>query len=133
MEDINDFKRFLREAHKRNLKVLIELVMNHTSDQHQWFQRARLAPKGSPERDFYVWSDDPDKFKDARIIFTDYESSNWTWDAVAGQYYWHRFFHHQPDLNYNNPLVEKEMFKAMDYWLRNGCRWISTGCHPIFV
>lgn len=117
---INDFKRFLREAHKRNLKVLIELVMNHTSDQHQWFQRARLAPKGSPERDFYVWSDDPDKFKDARIIFTDYESSNWTWDAVAGQYYWHRFFHHQPDLNYNNPLVEKEMFKAMDYWLGMG-------------
>ncbi len=118
--EIDDFKRFLREAHKRNLKVIIELVMNHTSDQHEWFQRARRAPKGSPEREFYVWSDDPNKFKDARIIFTDYESSNWTWDSLAGQYYWHRFFHHQPDLNYNNPLVVKEMFKVMDYWLSMG-------------
>jgi len=118
--EIDDFKRFLREAHKRNLKVIIELVMNHTSDQHEWFQRARRAPKGSPEREFYVWSDDPNKFKDARIIFTDYESSNWTWDSLAGQYYWHRFFHHQPDLNYNNPLVVKEMFKVMDYWLNMG-------------
>ena len=118
--NINDFKKFLREAHKRNLKVIIELVMNHTSDKHEWFQRARRAPKGSPERDFYVWTDDPNKFKDARIIFTDYESSNWTWDPVAGQYYWHRFFHHQPDLNYYNPLVQKEMFKVMDFWLSMG-------------
>lgn len=118
--DLNDFRKFLREAHKRNLKVIIELVMNHTSDQHEWFQRARHAPKGSPERAYYVWSDDPEKFKDARIIFTDYESSNWTWDPIAGQYYWHRFFHHQPDLNYHNPLVEKEMFKVMDHWLGMG-------------
>jgi maltose alpha-D-glucosyltransferase/alpha-amylase len=118
--DIGDFKKFLREAHKRNLKVIIELVMNHTSDQHEWFQRARRAPKGSPEREYYVWSDDPGKFKDARIIFTDYETSNWTWDAVAGQYYWHRFFNHQPDLNYYNPLVQKEMFKVMDHWLNMG-------------
>lgn len=118
--DISDFKRFLREAHKRNLKVIIELVMNHTSDQHEWFQRARRAPKDSPERAFYVWSDDPQKFKDARIIFTDYEASNWTWDPVAEQYYWHRFFHHQPDLNYNNPAVQKEMFRVMDYWLNMG-------------
>ena len=118
--NVNDFKKFLREAHKRNLKVLTELVMNHTSNQHEWFQRARHAPKGSPEREFYVWSDDPEKYKDARIIFTDYESSNWTWDPVAGQYYWHRFFHHQPDLNYYNPLVEKEMLKVMDYWLNMG-------------
>ena len=118
--DVNDFKRFLREAHKRNLKVIIELVMNHTSDQHEWFQKARHAPKGSPERDFYVWTDDPNKYKDARIIFTDYESSNWTWDPVAEQYYWHRFFHHQPDLNYHNPVVVKEMFKVMDYWLAMG-------------
>jgi maltose alpha-D-glucosyltransferase / alpha-amylase len=118
--DINDFKRFLREAHKRNLKVITELVMNHTSDQHEWFQRARRAPKGSPEREYYVWSDDPEKFKDARIIFTDYETSNWTWDPVAEQYYWHRFFHHQPDLNYHNPKVQKEMFKVMDYWLNMG-------------
>jgi len=118
--NISDFKRFLREAHKRNLKVIIELVMNHTSDQHEWFQKARHAPKGSPIREFYVWSDDPSKFKDARIIFTDYESSNWTWDPIAKQYYWHRFFHHQPDLNYHNPLVVKEMFKVMDYWLNMG-------------
>ncbi len=118
--NVNDFKKFLREAHKRNLKVLTELVMNHTSDQHEWFQRARHAPKGSPEREYYVWSDDPEKFKDARIIFTDYESSNWTWDPVAGQYFWHRFFHHQPDLNYYNPLVQKEMLKVMDYWLNMG-------------
>jgi maltose alpha-D-glucosyltransferase/alpha-amylase len=118
--DVSDFKRFLKEAHKRNLKVLIELVMNHTSDQHEWFQRARKAPKGSPEREYYVWSDDPEKYKDARIIFTDYESSNWTWDPVAQQYYWHRFFHHQPDLNYHNPIVVKEMFKVMDYWLAMG-------------
>lgn len=118
--NVNDFKRFLREAHKRKLKVIIELVMNHTSDEHAWFQRARRAPKGSPEREYYVWTDNPEKYKDARIIFTDYESSNWTWDPVAGQYYWHRFFHHQPDLNYTNPLVEKEMFKVMDYWLSMG-------------
>ncbi len=118
--DVNDFKRFLREAHKRNLKVIIELVMNHTSDEHEWFRRARHAPKGSPERGYYVWSDDPEKYKDARIIFTDYESSNWTWDPIAGQYYWHRFFHHQPDLNYNNPQVQKEMLRVMDYWLGMG-------------
>lgn len=117
---LNDFKRFLREAHKRNLRVIMELVMNHTSDQHEWFQRARRAPKGSPEREYYVWTDNPEKFKDARIIFTDYEASNWTWDPVANQYFWHRFFHHQPDLNYYNPLVEKEMFKVMDYWLNMG-------------
>lgn len=118
--NVSDFKRFLREAHKRNLKVLTELVMNHTSDQHEWFQRARRAPKASPERDYYVWTDNPEKYKDARIIFTDYESSNWTWDPKAQQYYWHRFFHHQPDLNYNNPLVVKEMLKVMDYWLSMG-------------
>ncbi|MCL4158350.1 UNVERIFIED_CONTAM: hypothetical protein GTU68_010809, partial [Idotea baltica] len=93
---------------------------NHTSDEHEWFQRARRAPKGSPEREYYVWTDDPTEFKDARIIFTDYEASNWSWDPIAEQYYWHRFFHHQPDLNYNNPLVEKEMLKVMDYWLSMG-------------
>jgi len=118
--NVTDFKRFLREAHKRDLKVLTELVMNHTSDQHEWFQRARRAPKGSPEREYYVWTDDPEKYKDARIIFTDYESSNWTWDPVAGQYYWHRFFHHQPDLNYRNPHVVKDMLKVMDFWLSMG-------------
>jgi maltose alpha-D-glucosyltransferase/alpha-amylase len=94
--------------------------MNHTSDQHEWFQRARHAPKGSEERNYYIWTDDPNKFKDARIIFTDYESSNWTWDPVAEQYYWHRFFHHQPDLNYDNPKVRKEIFRIIDYWLKMG-------------
>ena len=94
--NIDHFKEFLKEAHRRNLKVITELVLNHTSDQHPWFQRSRVAPKGSPERDFYVWSDDPNKYKDVRIIFQDFEASNWTWDPVAQQYYWHRFFHHQP-------------------------------------
>lgn len=117
---INDFKRLVKEAHKRNLKVLIELVFNHTSDEHEWFQRARRAPKGSVYRNYYNWTDDPTKYKDARIIFTDYESSNWTWDPVAEQYYWHRFFHHQPDLNYDNPSVQKEMFRIIDFWLNLG-------------
>ena len=102
---IEDFQRFLDEAHARGLQVMIELVINHTSDQHPWFQRARQAPAGSPERDFYVWSDTDQKYRDARIIFTDTEKSNWTWDPMAQQYYWHRFFSHQPDLNFDNPQV----------------------------
>ncbi|WP_247233183.1 maltose alpha-D-glucosyltransferase [Telluribacter sp. SYSU D00476] len=118
--DIKQFKAFLDEAHNRNLKVITELVINHTSDSHPWFQRARKAPKGSPERDYYVWSDDPTQYKDVRIIFQDYEVSNWTWDAVAQQYYWHRFFHHQPDLNYDSPLVQEEVFKIIDYWCEMG-------------
>ena len=89
--NMKSFKRFLAAAHERNLKVITELVINHTSDQHAWFQRARRAPAGSPLRDFYVWSDDPTKYADARIIFQDFETSNWTWDPIAGQYYWHRF------------------------------------------
>ena len=117
---IQEFKRFLNEAHKRNLKVITELVINHTSDQHPWFQRARKSPKGSKYRDYYVWSDDPNKYSDTRIIFTDTEPSNWTWDPVAEQYYWHRFFHHQPDLNYDNPEVQEEVFKVLDYWFDMG-------------
>ncbi|HEX2607840.1 MAG TPA: maltose alpha-D-glucosyltransferase, partial [Flavisolibacter sp.] len=117
---IEEFRLFLDEAHKRNLKVITELVINHTSDQHPWFQRARKAPKGSPERDFYVWTDDSSAYKDVRIIFQDYESSNWTWDPEAGQYYWHRFFHHQPDLNYDNPLVQEEIFRILDFWCGMG-------------
>src|SRR5690606_31255738 len=89
---LNDFERFMEEAHRREIRVIIELVINHTSDQHEWFQRARHAPKGSPEREFYVWSDDPNKYSGARIIFTDTEVSNWTWDPIAQQFYWHRFF-----------------------------------------
>jgi maltose alpha-D-glucosyltransferase/alpha-amylase len=118
--NIEQFRQFLQEAHKRNLKVITELVVNHTSDQHPWFQRARRAPKDSPEREYYVWSDDPTKYKDVRIIFTDYEASNWTWDPVAQQYYWHRFFHHQPDLNFDSPLVQEEIIKVLDYWCAMG-------------
>ncbi|OAV43745.1 maltose alpha-D-glucosyltransferase [Lewinella sp. 4G2] len=118
--NIDDFKRFLDAAHARNLQVITELVINHTSDQHEWFQRARTSPKGSPERDYYVWSDTDEKYPDVRIIFTDTETSNWTWDPVAKQYYWHRFFHHQPDLNYDNPKVQEEIFKVLDYWMQMG-------------
>jgi maltose alpha-D-glucosyltransferase / alpha-amylase len=117
---IEQFQHFLDEAHKRQLKVITELVINHTSDQHPWFQRARTAPRGSMEREFYVWSDDPELYKDVRIIFQDFETSNWTWDPVAQQYYWHRFFHHQPDLNYDSPLVQKEVFNILDYWCQMG-------------
>jgi len=118
--DIAQFKHLLKEAHRRNLKVITELVLNHTSDQHAWFQRARRAPKGSDERNFYVWTDNPDQYKDVRIIFQDFEASNWTWDPVAEQYYWHRFFFHQPDLNYDNPKVQEEVFRIIDYWCKMG-------------
>jgi maltose alpha-D-glucosyltransferase / alpha-amylase len=117
---LDEFRQLLDEAHKRNLKVITELVINHTSDQHPWFQRARTSPKDSDERNFYVWTDDPNRYKDVRIIFQDFEASNWTWDPVAQQYYWHRFFHHQPDLNYDNPLVQQEIFKIIDYWCEMG-------------
>ena len=117
---LDQFKELLIEAHKRNLKVITELVINHTSDQHPWFQRARKADKNSAGRNFYVWTDDPNQYKDVRIIFQDFETSNWTWDPVAQQYYWHRFFHHQPDLNYDNELVQQEIFKIIDYWCQMG-------------
>ncbi|MBP9865878.1 MAG: maltose alpha-D-glucosyltransferase [Candidatus Omnitrophica bacterium] len=116
---MEDFERLVHEAHKRNIKILIELVLNHTSDQHAWFQEAR-SNKDSPKRNYYVWSDDPKQYKDARIIFTDYENSNWTWDPVAGQYYWHRFFSHQPDLNYENPEVCSAMKDVLRFWLGKG-------------
>ena len=115
-----DFRRFLKEAHKRDIRVITELVINHTSDQHAWFQRARRAPAGSPVRDFYVWSDTWDRYTDARIIFKDTETSNWSWDAAAGAYYWHRFYAHQPDLNYDNPQVRKEILRVLDYWFDMG-------------
>ena len=118
--NIKQFKELLEEAHKRDLKVITELVINHTSDQHPWFQRARTALKGSAERNYYVWTDDPHQYKDVRIIFQDFEASNWTWDPVAQQYYWHRFFHHQPDLNYDSEDVQKEVFKIIDYWCNMG-------------
>jgi maltose alpha-D-glucosyltransferase/alpha-amylase len=117
---LDDFKAFVRAAHERRIKVLIELVVNHTSDQHPWFQRARHAPPGSPEREFYVWSDTDHKFPETRIIFTDTEKSNWTYDPVAKQYYWHRFFSHQPDLNHNNPAVVDAVIGVMKFWLDIG-------------
>jgi maltose alpha-D-glucosyltransferase/alpha-amylase len=117
---LNDFIGFVQAAHDRHLKVLIELVINHTSDQHPWFQRARYAPSGSPEREFYVWSDTDKKFPETRIIFTDTEKSNWTFDPVAKQYYWHRFFSHQPDLNHNNPAVVDAVIDVMKFWLDLG-------------
>jgi maltose alpha-D-glucosyltransferase / alpha-amylase len=116
---LEDFRAFLDAAHALGLKVITDLVMNHTSDQHPWFQEARRDPT-SPKRDYYVWSDDPQRFAEARIIFTDTESSNWSWDAVAGSHYWHRFFSHQPDLNFDNPAVCQEMFDIVSYWLDMG-------------
>jgi maltose alpha-D-glucosyltransferase/alpha-amylase len=115
-----DLRRFVREAHRRDLKVITELVINHTSDQHPWFQAARRAPKGSAKRNFYVWNDDDQKFSETRIIFTDTESSNWAWDPVAKQYYWHRFFAHQPDLNHNNPSVVNAVTRLMRFWFDIG-------------
>jgi maltose alpha-D-glucosyltransferase / alpha-amylase len=130
---VEDFRTFLAAAHDRDLQVMIELVVNHTSDQHPWFQAARQAPRGSPERDFYVWSDTEQKYKDARIIFSDTERSNWTWDPVAKQYYWHRFFSHQPDLNYDNPKVVDEILKIMRYWLDMGVDALRVDAIPYLV
>ena len=115
-----EFRQFVNEAHHRGLRVITELVVNHTSDQHAWFQAARRAPKGSSKRNYYVWSDDPDKYRGTRIIFTDTEKSNWTWDESAKAYYWHRFFSHQPDLNFDNPQVLKAVFRVMRFWLDMG-------------
>jgi maltose alpha-D-glucosyltransferase/alpha-amylase len=117
---LDDFRAFVQAAHERRIRILIELVVNHTSDQHPWFERARRAPKGSPERAFYTWSDTDRAFPETRIIFIDTEKSNWTWDAVAGQYYWHRFFAHQPDLNHNNPAVVDAVIGVMKFWLDIG-------------
>ncbi|MGZ5457182.1 MAG: maltose alpha-D-glucosyltransferase, partial [Thermoanaerobaculia bacterium] len=117
---LSDFKAFLKEAHRRGIRVVTELVINHTSDQHPWFQRSRRAKPGSPWRDFYVWSETPDKYRDARIIFKDFETSNWAWDPEAKAYYWHRFFSHQPDLNFENPAVHDALMKALDFWMDMG-------------
>jgi maltose alpha-D-glucosyltransferase/alpha-amylase len=117
---LETFREFIHEAHRRGLKVITELVINHTSDQHPWFREARRAPPGSPAREFYVWSDDDKKLAGTRIIFTDTESSNWAWDPVAGQYYWHRFFSHQPDLNHNNPAVVDAVIDVMRFWMDLG-------------
>ncbi|UMY19182.1 maltose alpha-D-glucosyltransferase [Methylobacterium organophilum] len=130
---MEDFRRFVEAAHERGLRVITELVINHTSDQHPWFQRAREAPAGSPERNFYVWSDTDDKYSDTRIIFLDTEVSNWTWDPVAKQYFWHRFYSHQPDLNFDNPAVLEAVIEVMRYWLDMGVDGLRLDAIPYLV
>ncbi len=128
-----DFQQFLNEAHLRGMQVMIELVINHTSDQHPWFQAARNAPAGSPEREMYVWSDTQELYKGVRIIFTDTEKSNWTWDEVAQQFYWHRFFSHQPDLNFDNPRVMEEVLNAMRFWMDMGVDALRLDAIPYLI
>src|SRR5579872_2123330 len=130
---LDDFRSFLNAAHERDLQVMIELVINHTSDQHPWFQTARAAPPGSVERDFYVWNDTDKKYAGVRIIFTDTEKSNWAWDPVAKAYYWHRFFSHQPDLNFDNPKVLEEVQKIMRFWLDMGVDALRLDAIPYLV
>jgi len=127
---LRDFRRFLREAHQRGIRVITELVINHTSDQHKWFQRARTAKKGSSWRDYYVWNDTPEKYKETRIIFKDFEHSNWAWDQAAQAYYWHRFYSHQPDLNFDNPQVRKGIFRVLDFWLGMGVDGLRLDAVP---
>ncbi|HYE25223.1 MAG TPA: maltose alpha-D-glucosyltransferase [Clostridia bacterium] len=128
--NLKEVQRFLREAHRRGLRVITELVLNHTSDQHVWFQRSRRAAPGTRWRNFYVWSDTPDRYRDARIIFKDFETSNWTWDPVAKAYYWHRFYSHQPDLNWDNPEVKEAMFAALDFWFDMGVDGLRLDAVP---
>jgi maltose alpha-D-glucosyltransferase/alpha-amylase len=130
---LQDFDRFMEEAHKRDIRVITELVVNHTSDQHPWFQAARRAPAGSPEREFYVWSDTNQKYEGVRIIFTDTERSNWSWDDTAKAYYWHRFFHHQPDLNYDNPEVLAAVIRVMQFWLDRGVDGLRLDAVPYLI
>jgi maltose alpha-D-glucosyltransferase/alpha-amylase len=125
-----DIARLLQEAHRRGIRVITELVLNHTSAEHPWFQAARRAPPGSPEREFYVWSDTPQRYVDTRIIFKDYETSNWSWDPVARAYYWHRFYAHQPDLNFDNPAVHEALFRAIDFWLEMGVDGLRLDAVP---
>jgi maltose alpha-D-glucosyltransferase/alpha-amylase len=125
-----DFELFLAEAHARGIRVITELVLNHTSDQHPWFKRARRAPPGSVERDFYVWSDTPERYREARIIFKDFEGSNWGWDPVARAYFWHRFYAHQPDLNFENPAVHEALFGVVDFWFGKGVDGLRLDAVP---
>jgi maltose alpha-D-glucosyltransferase/alpha-amylase len=127
---LRDFRTLLTEAHRRGLRVVTELVINHTSDQHPWFQRARRAKRGTAARDFYVWSDTVERYTDARIIFKDFERSNWTWDHEAGAYYWHRFYSHQPDLNFDSPDVHKAVLGALDFWFNLGVDGLRLDAIP---
>lgn len=128
--NMHDFRTFVEEAHRRGLRVIMELVINHTSNQHPWFSRARRAAAESRWRHFYVWSDTPDKYREARIIFKDSEYSNWTWDHEAKAYYWHRFYSHQPDLNYDNPAVRRAVLRVLDFWLRLGVDGLRVDAVP---
>ncbi|HET7670817.1 MAG TPA: alpha-amylase family glycosyl hydrolase, partial [Burkholderiales bacterium] len=128
-----DFDRFIEEAHRRHIRVITELVINHTSDQHPWFQAARRAPEGSRKRGYYVWSDTKQKYEGVRIIFTDSETSNWSWDETAGAYYWHRFFHHQPDLNFDNPHVIRAVLKVLQSWADMGVDGFRLDAIPYLV
>lgn len=139
MRDINpnfgtldDFSTLVEETHRRGMKIMVELIPNHTSDQHPWFQASRdpSHPEHEKYKDYYIWSDTDQKFKDARIIFIDYEKSNWTFDPIRGQYYWHRFFHHQPDLNYDNPEVQRAMMRTIQYWIDLGVDAIRVDAPP---
>jgi maltose alpha-D-glucosyltransferase/alpha-amylase len=127
---LGDVNAFVKEAHHRGIRVINELVCNHTSDQHPWFQRARHARPGTAARDFYVWSETNQRYQDARIIFKDFETSNWTWDHVANAYYWHRFYSHQPDLNFDNPRVKEAILKALDFWLEMGMDGVRLDAIP---
>lgn len=127
---LGDFRRFVRAAHDRGLKVITELVVNHTSDQHPWFQRARRAKPGSAHRNYYVWSDTDQRYAGTRIIFLDTEASNWAWDPEARAYYWHRFFSHQPDLNFDNPHVVNEIKRVMKFWLDMGVDGLRLDAVP---
>ena len=128
-----DAKRFIAAAHARGMRVITELVVNHTSDQHPWFQRARRSKPGSVYRDFYVWSNDDHKYAGTRVIFVDTLRSNWTWDDVAGAYYWHRFYSHQPDLNFDNPRVLKEVLAVLRYWVELGVDGLRLDAVPYLV
>ncbi|MFW6139566.1 MAG: maltose alpha-D-glucosyltransferase, partial [Spirochaetota bacterium] len=127
---LRDFKTFLRAAHRKGIRVIIELVLNHTSDQHKWFQKARNANPGTRWRNYYVWNHSPEKYQEARIIFQDYEASNWTWDPQTKAYYWHRFYSHQPDLNYDNPEVQEAMVKVLDFWFNLGVDGLRLDAVP---
>ncbi|HXI60350.1 MAG TPA: maltose alpha-D-glucosyltransferase [Polyangia bacterium] len=127
---VADLELLLEEAHRRKIRIITELVLNHTSDRHPWFRRAREAPPGSIEREFYVWSDTPDRYPDARIIFKDFEPSNWAWDPVARAYFWHRFYAHQPDLNFENPAVHEALLSVVDFWFDKGVDGLRLDAVP---
>src|SRR5579871_803138 len=129
---LDDFKRFLAAAHERQIKVVVEMVLNHTSDQHAWFQESRSS-RDNARRDWYVWSDTDTRYQSARIIFIDTELSNWAWDPVSKEYYWHRFFSHQPDLNYDNPAVREQMWEVMKFWLDIGVDGFRLDAVPYLI